>query len=374
MNRNYFVEGLANFYVEAYYNYQVDLAVMFGASRGDAQREMRESLDFEIELAKVTHLRFHSQKLFEKCFIEQISWDTVARRNETALYNPMTIAQLNAAYPSIDWLNYLNNVLRYDTPLQSDFVIVVGVVSYFDQLEALIGRTSKRALANYAIWRTVLASIPYMPSRFRTREQEYNKLTLGRETTDPRWLECVRQITTSYQIQIGALYVRKHFTQEDKANVAVMFKLIREETREYLKETEYMDESTRAAALAKLETITEQIAFADELLDDTTIRNYHNEYPVTVNLNEFYTTVFRLNVASTSRTFFRYRIPVDKNDWTAYLAPTLADAGYITLENRLKFPAAILQGVFFNANRPQHMNFGALGTVIAHEVFHGMST
>ncbi|KAG4077878.1 hypothetical protein HA402_013812 [Bradysia odoriphaga] len=70
----------------------------------------------------------------------------------------------------------------------------------FDELEALIGRTSKRALANYAIWRIVLASIPYMPSRFRSREQEYSKLTLGRETTDPRWLECVRQITSSYQI------------------------------------------------------------------------------------------------------------------------------------------------------------------------------
>lgn len=290
------------------------------------------------------------------------------------MYNPMTIAQLNAAYPSIDWLSYLNNVLRSDTPLQSDYVIVVGAVSFFDELEALIGRTSKRALANYAIWRIVFASIAYMPSRFRSREQEYNKLTLGRETTDPRWLECVRQITSSYQIQIGALYVRKHFTQADKANVAVMFKLIREETKEYLKETEYMDESTRAAAIAKLEKITEQIAFADELLDDTAVRNYHNEYPVTVDLNEYYATVFKLNVASANRTFFSLRVPVDKNDWTAYLAPTLADAGYITLENRLKFPAAILQGVFFDANRPQHMNFGALGTVVAHEVFHGMTT
>lgn len=315
-----------------------------------------------------------SRKINTKFFIEQISWDTVARRNETALYNPMTIAQLNDSYPSINWLNYLNNVLRSDTPLQNDYVIVVGAVSFFNELETLIGRTSKRALANYAIWRVVIASIPYMPSRFRSRDQEYKKLILGRETTDPRWLECVRQITSSYQIQIGALYVRKHFTQADKANVAVMFKLIREETEEYLKETEYMDESTRAAAIAKLEQITEQIAFADELLDDTAVRNYHNEYPVDVDIKEYYATVFKLNVASANRTFFSFSVPVEKNDWTAYLAPTLADAGYITLENRLKFPAAILQGVFFDANRPQHMNFGALGTVVAHEVFHGMTT
>lgn len=58
LNRNYLIDGLENFYVEAYYNYQIDLAVMFGASRADAEREMRGALDFEIELAKVYFLSF----------------------------------------------------------------------------------------------------------------------------------------------------------------------------------------------------------------------------------------------------------------------------------------------------------------------------
>ena len=50
---------------------------------------------------------------------------------------------------------------------------------------------------------------------------------------------------------------------------------------------------------------------------------------------------------------------------------SIVNAFYSLDGNNIEFPAGILQGVFFNAKLPRYMNFGAIGSVIGHEMTHG---
>jgi predicted metalloendopeptidase len=50
---------------------------------------------------------------------------------------------------------------------------------------------------------------------------------------------------------------------------------------------------------------------------------------------------------------------------------SVVNAFYSLDGNNIEFPAGILQGVFFNAELPKFINFGAIGSVIGHEITHG---
>lgn len=56
MDVEYLLNGFGDKIVKAYYEYMVDIAVILGSSRGRAEQEMKESLEFEMKMANVRSL------------------------------------------------------------------------------------------------------------------------------------------------------------------------------------------------------------------------------------------------------------------------------------------------------------------------------
>lgn len=54
LSREYLTKGLNDKIVKAYSEYMVDMAVIYGAERERAERELMDSLNFEIALANVS--------------------------------------------------------------------------------------------------------------------------------------------------------------------------------------------------------------------------------------------------------------------------------------------------------------------------------
>jgi neprilysin len=57
LSREYLIKGKEDKVVTAYYEYMVDLAVLYGAERTRAESELMESLKFEMALANVRGLK-----------------------------------------------------------------------------------------------------------------------------------------------------------------------------------------------------------------------------------------------------------------------------------------------------------------------------
>lgn len=154
----------------------------------------------------------------------------------TKLYNPMSIKDLESKYPGIPWTEYANEILSPHTKLQSNEEVIVVVPSFLEAFAALIGKTPKRVLANYAMWRVAGESAGLMGERVQKAQSEFEASLTGTSVKEPRWKECVGYAAGSLYIATGALYVRRHFDESAKANAMEIIQNIRKSFQHILEQ------------------------------------------------------------------------------------------------------------------------------------------
>lgn len=350
LSREYLVKGMNEKIVTAYYKYMVDIAVIFGAQRETAMKELKESLEFEMALAN-------------------ISLPLEERRNATKLYNPMTIRDVQRKFPSIPWLEYVNNILDDTNTANDNEILVVNTPNYIKHLEHLLSITPKRVQANYVMWRATASSISYLTENVRKRQLEYGTELSGRTEREPRWKECVDNAAGSFSLAVGSLYVKRYFKQDAKRTALDMVNGIREEMYKILSSVDWMDESTKTNAIEKARSMVNHIAYPDELLDNQKLLEFYEK--LDINPEEYYKSLLNLTRFGTDYSFSKLRDPVNKTDWITHSRPAVVNAFYNSLENSIQFPAGILQHAFFSNDRPIYLNYGAIGFVIGHEITHG---
>jgi len=349
-SRKYLLKGLNDSVVQAYLEYQVSLAELLGANRTRAKEELTESLQFEMKIANS-------------------SLPKEQRRNASALYNKMTIYELTQLVPNIPWLTYINKILQpFDSVTQREQV-VVNVPKYLVDLGRLLDTTPPRVLANYMLWRVAASSVSYLTEEARDIQLEYSKKITGTEYRQPRWKECMRMVSGSLSHAVGKLYAEKFFRNDAKEQADTMVSYIRAEFDKILRTVDWMDSSTRLKAINKSLSIVPHIAYPSELLMESKLNELYQD--LEISSGQLLWNMRNLTIFGTDYSFRRLREKVNKNDWKNWGAAAVVNAFYSPLDNSIQFPAGILQGSFFNADRPNYMNYGAIGFVIGHEITHG---
>ena len=351
LSREYLLKGLQDVQVGAYYSYMIEVATMLGAPKDQAELQMLEVLMFETQLANISLPR------------EQ-------RRDSSRLYNPMTIKDLPSLDPNTPWLEYLNKLLSKDiVQVTEEEVIIVDVPNYVRALGSLLRVTPARVQANYLMWRAAASSFSYLNNQAEQIRLRFSTAVSGKTELPPRWMKCVSTTISSLPNAVGSLYVKQYFNGNSKAEAMEMVQEIRREFNLMLHEVDWMDAATKAAAIEKAEAMVTHIGYPPELLDMSKLDDLYKG--LQLNANDYYGNALRSTMFGTNYAFSKLREAVDKMDWVRHGRPAVVNAFYSPLENSIQFPAGILQGVFFNSDRPKYMNYGAIGWVIGHEITHG---
>lgn len=292
------------------------------------------------------------------------------RRDSNKLYNPMKIGDLMTKYPYIDWLPYINAKMLAGLKFNETDDVILQQPLYYDQLENVLNKTDKATIANYVLWRDLSDYIPYLTSDLREMEFNFLKTVTGKATKQARWSDCVKGVAGMMNIAVSAMYVREYFRDHRvKSDVSEIIEEISYEFEKILHENEWMDEDTKDEALKKLKAMHSNVAFPNELFNDTLLVKYHED----LKLNDTVYLQAAIDLDNHGKKFacLRFHNPVNRTDWIDHASSVYVNANYNGKTNSIQIIAAMLQGHFYSADRPRYMNYASIGYVIGHEMTHG---
>jgi putative endopeptidase len=277
-------------------------------------------------------------------------------RDPHASHNPTTFEALMAETPSFDWAGYL-------AAAQVPAPTAVDVVSpdYLAGLERVLRETPLAELQAYVAWRVLEVAAPSLGSRVAGVEFDFHQhFFYGTARPSPDWWRCFLATQSALGFSLSQPFVAQVFTPSAKVAATDLVESIRRAMGQVLATAPWLDEPTRAEAQTKLAAVLPKIGFPDQWpsvadLPTTPDDDLKNRLA----LRSF---GWRSAVAGLSA-------PVDRSVWL--LSPQVLNAYYSLERNDIVFPAAILQAPFFDPARPAAANYGAIGSVMGHELTHG---
>ena len=288
--------------------------------------------------------------------IAEAQWTRAESRNRDRTYNPMTLAELQAAAPGFDWATFFRaaGIDRADR-------VVVQQNTAFPRLAQIFAETDLATLRAWQAFHTTDQAAPLLSRAFADAQFEFRSRFLqGQPEQRERWKRGVAFAEGAMGEAIGRDYVALYFPEQSRVQMEQLVANLRTAMRNRIQNLTWMSPATRQEALAKLDTFRVKIGHPSRWRDYSGLR--------VVNGDLFGNAQ---RAAAFEWDFRRSRIgqPIDREEWG--MTPQTVNAYYSSVKNEIVFPAAILQPPFFDPNADPAVNYGGIGAVIGHEITHG---
>jgi putative endopeptidase len=315
----------------------------------DADKRAGEIVNFETRLAEA-------------------SWTKAQQRDPIAIYNPMSITELEALAPNFAWRPFLAQA-----GLDKIDHVIVAEKSAFPKLTSVFAETPIETLQAWQTFNVADHAAPYLSKAFTDAFFEMRNKTLsGQAEQQVRWKRGVHAVSGgdygagdrydrfgNLGWAVGQLYTAKYFPPVAKAKIEELVANLKMAMHARIEALDWMGAATKAEALKKLDTYNIKVGYPDQLRDYSRVEIRDDDLAGNVR-----------RAANADWAFYTNRLggPVDRSEWI--MTPQTNDAYNGALRD-IVFPAGILQPPVFDPNADPAINYGAVGGIIGHELTHG---
>ncbi|MCQ2571633.1 MAG: M13 family metallopeptidase [Alphaproteobacteria bacterium] len=188
----------------------------------------------------------------------------------------------------------------------------------------------------------------------------YNRVMSGQKEKRDRWKRAVALIDGVLGEETGRIYVKKYFPEAAKRRVEKLVNNLQRALEMRIKDLDWMSDETKKQAIEKLHTFTAKIGYPDKWRDYSKLE---------IKNDSLFENIRRADAFEDD--FWLAKVGQEKDLSIWYMNAHQVNAYYDPQTNEICFPAGILQYPFFDMDADDAFNYGAIGSVIGHEMTHG---
>jgi putative endopeptidase len=269
--------------------------------------------------------------------------------------NPWKRADFDRNAPGIDW-NRLLGAAQLGN--QQDFVVwQPGAVT---KLAALVNSEPLDVWKDWLAFHRINQMAQVLPKAFDDAHFAFYGTELsGTPQQRTREKRAVDSLNDWLGWAVGKRYAEKYFPAAYKADIEGMVKNIKAALEKKIEALAWMAPPTKAEAKKKVATMAVGVGYPDKWRDYSSLQ---------IDPGDAYGNYDRAVLADYEYQISKIGKPVDKTEW--WMTPQTVNAVNLPLQNALNFPAAILGEVFYEPSADPAANYGAVGSVIGHEISH----
>jgi putative endopeptidase len=330
----------------------------------DSMRKIRAKYQAHIaamlKLAGFTDVDTRGQRIFAlEHAIAEVHWSLADNQEVAKANNVWKRIDFRQKAPGLDWEEYFGGA-----GLLNQTSFIVWQPGAFTGEAALVGSVPLDDWKDWLAYHLIETYADVLPKALADeRFALVGPILSDTPEQRPRWERGVAVVNSELGDAVGKIYAQHYFSSQAKAEVEALVAHLIADYHERLSALTWMAPATKAEAIAKLNALYVGVGYPESWRDYSTYEVRPDD--IFGNRRRGRLFYYHFNV-------MRIGNAVDRKEWS--MTPQTVNAVNLPLQNALNFPAAILQPPFFDPAAPAAVNYGAIGSVIGHEISHTFDT
>lgn len=288
--------------------------------------------------------------------LAKISMDKEDSRDAEKIYHKKTIPELSRLAPSVDWNIYFKAAHIPKIPY-----VIVSQPEFLKGVGTLFSSVPIDEWKVYLTYHTLSGSAPLLSSTYAKAYFDfYGKTLSGSKKMRPLWRRALGAVNGGLGEALGKIYIKRYFKPEAKRKMDALVDDLFGAYANRIKVSDWMSSATKKKALDKLRLMGRKIGYPERW------KGYKG---LSIRRDDYFGNILRIAEFEHRRTLRKLKKKIDRHEW--HMSPQTVNAYCNFSMNEIVFPAAILQTPFFNFEADDAVNYGAIGSVIGHEMTHG---